>query len=493
MTQAPADSVYIGESVKPEFIYLRLANRHGLITGATGTGKTVTLQGLAEGFSDQGVPVFCADVKGDLSGVAEMGEPKSWIEARANEIDYTPNFQAYPVIFWDLFGEQGQPIRATIAQLGSLLLSRLMDLSETQEGILNIAFTIADDEKLPLVDLKDLRALLEDLAARADELTGDYSNITEKSVGSIQRTLLVLEQQVGSCWFGEPAREISDLIMRTAPDGRGYISVLAAEGLMQSPRVYATFLLFLLSKLVEELPEVGDPDKPRLVFFFDEAHMLFKDAPKALLERVEQVLHLIRSKGVGIYFVTQDPLDIPDTVSRQLGTRIQHTLHAYMPAEQKAVAQTFRGNPTIDIERAIMQLGIGEALVSTLDQNGQSSMVELTWVRPPNSRVGPITDAERNAVINASPVEYDAGVKRDSAYEILQKRTGWLVDAEATLVAAEQGDADAQVNLGFMYKSGHGVPRDAAEAVQWFRRAANQGNAEAQDNLRAWASDARRW
>ena len=229
------------------------------------------------------------------------------------------------------------------------------------------------------------------------------------------------------------------------------------------------------------------------MFFFDEAHMLFKDAPKALLERVEQVLHLIRSKGVGIYFVTQDPLDIPDTVSRQLGTRIQHTLHAYMPAEQKAVAQTFRGNPTIDIERAIMQLGIGEALVSTLDQNGQSSMVELTWVRPPNSRVGPITDAERNAVINASPVEYDAGVKRDSAYEILQKRTGWLVDAEATLVAAEQGDADAQVNLGFMYKSGHGGPRDAAEAVQWFRRAANQGNAEAQDNLRAWASDARRW
>ena len=237
MTQAPADSVYIGESVKPEFIYLRLANRHGLITGATGTGKTVTLQGLAEGFSDQGVPVFCADVKGDLSGVAEMGEPKSWIEARANEIDYTPNFQAYPVIFWDLFGEQGQPIRATIAQLGSLLLSRLMDLSETQEGILNIAFTIADDEKLPLVDLKDLRALLEDLAARADELTGDYSNITEESVGSIQRALLVLEQQVGSCWFGEPAREISDLIMRTAPDGRGYISVLAAEGLIQSPRV----------------------------------------------------------------------------------------------------------------------------------------------------------------------------------------------------------------------------------------------------------------
>ena len=370
--KAPDDSVYIGQSVKPEFIYLRLANRHGLITGATGTGKTVTLQGLAEGFSDQGVPVFCADVKGDLSGVAEEGEPKPWIEARAKEIGYKVEYRAYPVIFWDLFGEQGHPIRATVSEVGPLLLSRLMDLSEAQEGVLNIAFKIADDEKMPLLDLKDLQALLEDLAARAGTLTTKYGNITKASVGSIQRSLLVLEQQGASHFFGEPALKIADL-MRTARDGRGYISVLAAEKLMESPRLYATFLLFLLSELFEEMPEVGDPNKPKLVFFFDEAHLLFKDAPKALLEKVEQVVRLIRSKGVGVYFVTQNPLDIPDTVSRQLGNRIQHALRAFTPAEQKAVrsaAQTFRKNPKIDTEQAIMQLGIGEELVSSLDQKG---------------------------------------------------------------------------------------------------------------------------
>ena len=443
--KAPAGSVYIGQSIKPEslpeFIYLRLANRHGLITGATGTGKTVTLQGLAEGFSEAGVPVFCADVKGDLSGIAEKGEPKGWIEARAKEIGYTPNFQAYPVIFWDLFGEQGHPIRATIAQLGPLLLSRLMDLSEAQEGILNIAFKIADDEKLPLVDLNDLRALLENLAARADTLTTKYGNVTKASVGSIQRSLLVLEQQGASHFFGEPALKIADL-MRTARDGRGYISVLAADRLMESPRLYATFLLFLLSELFEKLPEVGDPDKPKLVFFFDEAHLLFRDAPKALLEKVEQVVRLIRSKGVGVYFVTQNPLDIPDTVSRQLGNRVQHALRAFTPIEQKAVkaaATTFRKNPKIDTEQAIMQLGIGEALVSTLDQKGQPSIVELTLVRPPNGRVGPITEAERRAVIDASPVrgEYDERAERESASEMLQKRT------EDRSEAAQADDKDA--------------------------------------------------
>ncbi len=422
----PEGSVYIGKSVKPEFIYLRLANRHGLITGATGTGKTVTLQGLAEGFSSQGVPVFCADVKGDLSGVAETGEPKSWIEARAKEIGFTPEFQAYPVIFWDLFGKQGHPIRATVSELGPLLLSRLMDLSEAQEGVLNIAFKIANDEKLPLIDLKDMQSLLENLAKRAGELTTKYGNITKASVGSIQRALLVLEQQGAAHFFGEPALKITDL-MRTARDGRGYISVLAADTLMESPRLYATFLLFLLSDLFEELPEVGDPDKPKLVFFFDEAHLLFKDAPKALLEKVEQVVRLIRSKGVGVYFVTQNPLDIPDTVSRQLGNRVQHALRAFTPMEQKAVkaaATTFRKNPKIDTEKAIMELGIGEALVSTLDAKGQPSMAERTLVRPPNSRVGPITEAERKAVIDASPVSgvYDEAVERQSAHEMLQRR-----------------------------------------------------------------------
>jgi DNA helicase HerA-like ATPase len=439
---APANSVYIGQSVKPEFIYLRLANRHGLITGATGTGKTVTLQGLAEGFSDQGVPVFCADVKGDLSGVAEQGEPKPWIEARDKEIGFTQDYRAYPVIFWDLFGEKGHPIRATVSELGPLLLSRLMDLSEAQEGVLNIAFKIADDEKLPLLDLKDLQALLQDLADRASELTTKYGNITKASIGSIQRSLLVLQQQGADHFFGEPALKVSDL-MRVSRDGRGYISVLVADKLMESPRLYATFLLFLMSELFEELPEVGDPDKPKLVFFFDEAHLLFKDAPKALLEKVEQVVRLIRSKGVGIYFVTQNPLDIPDTVSRQLGNRVQHALRAFSPLEQKAVkaaATTFRANPAFDTEKAIMELGIGEALVSTLDEKGQPTMVQKTLVRPPNSRVGPITDAERKAVINASPVEgvYDETEDRESAYEMLQKRTSAHVQAEAEATGDDQ-------------------------------------------------------
>jgi DNA helicase HerA-like ATPase len=451
--KAPEASVYIGQSVKPEYIWLRLANRHGLITGATGTGKTVTLQGLAEGFSDAGVPVFCADVKGDLSGVAEKGEPKGWIEARAKEIGYTVEYKAYPVIFWDLFGEQGAPIRATVSEMGPLLLSRLMNLNDTQEGVLNIAFKIADDEKLPLLDLKDLQALLEDLATR-DDLTTKYGNVAKATVGSIQRSLLVLEQQGASHFFGEPALNIKDL-MRTDRSGQGYISVLAADKLMESPRLYATFLLFLLSELFEELPEVGDPDKPKLVFFFDEAHLLFRDAPKALLEKVEQVVRLIRSKGVGVYFVTQNPLDIPDTVSRQLGNRVQHALRAFTPAEQKAVraaAQTFRKNPSIDTEQAIMQLGIGEALVSTLDEKGQPTVVEKTWVKPPNARVGPITEAERKAVIAASPVrgEYEQVEDRESAYEILQKRTAKRVEAEA---APEDDAAPAKRKTGTASRS----------------------------------------
>jgi DNA helicase HerA-like ATPase len=447
--KAPADSVYIGQSVKPEFIYLRLANRHGLITGATGTGKTVTLQGLAEGFSDQGVSVFCADVKSDLSGLAEPGEPKPWIEARAKEIGFKNEFRGYPVIFWDLFGELGHPIRSTVSEMGPLLLARLMNLGDVQEGVLNIAFKIAADEKMPLLDLKDLQALLENLSARADTLTTKYGNIAKASIGSIQRSLLVLEQQGGAHFFGEPVLDINDL-MRKDGSGRGYISILAAQKLMDSPRLYATFLLFLLAELFEKLREVGDLDKPKLVFFFDEAHLLFKDAPKALLEKVEQVVRLIRSKGVGVYFVTQNPLDIPDTVSGQLGNRVQHALRAFTPAEQKAVkaaATTFRANPAFNTEKAIMELGVGEALVSTLDAKGQPTMVERTLVRPPNSRVAPVTDAERKAVIKASnavlDTDYAETIDRESAYEILRQRGAKQADAQTA-----QTDDKARARTG---------------------------------------------
>lgn len=495
--KAPDDSIYIGQSVKPEFIFLRLANRHGLITGATGTGKTVTLQGLVEGFSNQGVPVFCSDVKGDLSGVAEKGGAKSWIEKRAKLIGYEVDYRASPVIFWDLFGEKGHPIRTTISELGPLLLSRLMDLSDAQEGVLNIAFKIADDEKLPLLDLKDLQALLQDLAARAGELTTKYGNITKASVGTIQRSLLVLEQQGADHFFGEPALKISDL-MRVTRDGRGYVSVLAADKLMQSPRLYATFLLFLLSELFEEMPEVGDPDKPKLVFFFDEAHLLFRDAPKALLEKVEQVVRLIRSKGVGVYFVTQSPLDVPDTVSRQLGNRLQHALRAFTPAEQKAVrsaADTFRTNPKIDTKKAIMELGIGEALVSTLDVKGQPTVVERTLIRPPNSRPGPITAAERKAIIKASPVsgDYDEVLDRKSAYEILAKRTKELAEAaESKEIAKSKGDTErakkkesAEEEGGGLFDWVFGTGRKKGKRLTAGQRAAREVTRRSADEIGA--------
>ncbi|MHA1132888.1 MAG: helicase HerA-like domain-containing protein [Alphaproteobacteria bacterium] len=441
--ELPDDCVFIGKSDKPEYILLKLANRHGLITGATGTGKTVTLQGLAESFSDQGVPVFCADVKGDLSGVAEMGVEKGWIKERAAMLGYEVPYSAHPVIFWDLFGEQGHPIRTTVTELGPLLLSRLMDLSDAQEGVLNIAFRIADDEKLPLLDLKDLQSLLQNLASRAKDLTTKYGNVSKVSIGAIQRSLLVLEQQGAEYFFGEPALDVRKDLMREDSDGRGYISVLAADMLMQSPRLYATFLLFLLSELFEELPEVGDPKKPKLVFFFDEAHLLFRDAPKVLLEKVEQVVRLIRSKGVGVYFVTQNPRDIPDTVSRQLGNRVQHALRAFTPSEQKAVkaaAETFRENPDIDTETAIMELGIGEALVSTLDKKGQPSMVEHTFIKPPSSQVGPLSPKQRRAIIEDSPVAgvYDEVLDRKSAYEILKKRTEQRAKELAEAEAADE-------------------------------------------------------
>ncbi len=420
-------AVYIGQSEKREELLLKLANRHGLITGATGTGKTVTLQILAEGFSAAGVPVFAADIKGDLSGVAKEGEPKDFLLKRAKTIGFDDyGFEAYPTIFWDLFGKQGHPIRTTISEMGPLLISRLMGLTEAQEGALNIAFRIADEEGLLLLDLKDLRSMLSDLAGRGGTLSTDYGNVDRRTIGAIQRRLIVLEEQGGENFFGEPALELSDL-MRTTRDGRGYINILAADELMRSPQLYATFLLWLMSELFEELPEVGDPDKPKLVFFFDEAHLLFNEAPASLLTKVEQVVRLIRSKGVGIYFVTQNPLDVPDTVLAQLGNRVQHALRAFTPRDQKAVkaaATTFRQNPTFNTEEVITQLGVGEALISTLDAKGVPSMVARTLVRPPSGQLGPITPDERKNLVRNSPVLglYDDAVDRESAYERLQMK-----------------------------------------------------------------------
>ncbi len=443
MSEHSDHAVFLGKSVKREELLLRLANRHGLITGATGTGKTVSLQIIAEGLSQQGVPVFAADVKGDLSGLAAAGESKPALEKRAETIGFEDyRYEAFPVIFWDLFGEQGHPIRATLRDMGALLLSRLLELNDVQEGVLNIAFRLASDEKMPLIDLKDLRALIAHVSERAEELSAKYGNVSKSSVGAIQRRLLVLEEQAAAHFFGEPALDIGDF-MRTDKDGRGIIGILAADRLMASPRLYATFLLWLLSKLFEELPEVGDPEKPKLVFFFDEAHLLFDEAPKALLERIEQIARLIRSKGVGVFFVTQNPLDVPDTVSSQLGNRIQHALRAYTPREQRAVraaATTFRPNPEFDAERVILDLGVGEALVSMLEKKGEPSVVQRTLIRPPSSRLGPLTLEEREAVIAASPVlgVYDTAEDRISAHEILERRAK---EKEAQAQAGETGSA----------------------------------------------------
>jgi uncharacterized protein len=419
-------TIFVGRSSKPEVLTLALANRHGLVTGATGTGKTVTLQVLAEGLSRAGVSVFAADVKGDLSGVSEVGEAKEAFVTRAKSLgfDYEPD--QFPVVFWDLFGEQGHPIRATISEVGPLLLSRLMDLNDVQEGVINICFRVADEQGLAILDLKDLRAVLGFISDHAAQLTVQYGNVSKATIGTIQRQLLVLENQGGSKFFGEPALALKDFI-RTDRDGRGFINILAADKLMESPRLYATFLLWLLSELFEELPEVGDPPKPKLCFFFDEAHLLFNDAPKALLDKIEQVVRLIRSKGVGVYFVTQNPFDVPDKVLAQLGNRVQHALRAFTPRDQKAVraaAETFRANPKLDTAKVIMELGKGEALVSFLEGNGTPSMVERCVIRPPSARLGPITPEERKALIAASPVKgkYDQAIDSESAYEVLQQR-----------------------------------------------------------------------
>lgn len=448
------DAIYLGTSRKPddsinkpEYLNLKLANRHGLITGATGTGKTVSLQILTEGFSNAGVPVFCADVKGDLSGLAAKGEAKDFLAKRAETIgldDY--QFQEFPVIFWDLFGKQGHQVRTTLSEMGPLLLSRLLDLNETQEGVLNIAFKLADDEGMLLLDLKDLRALLISMGERSKELTSAYGYVSKPSIGAIQRQLLVLEQQGGEGFFAEPALQISDL-MRTTRDGRGAVSILAADKLMQSPRLYATFLLWLLSELFEELPEVGDLDRPKLVFFFDEAHLLFDEAPKVLVDKVEQVVKLIRSKGVGVYFVTQNPVDIPDSVLSQLGNRVQHALRAFTPKEQKAVrvaADTFRPNPDFEAKDVIMEMGVGEALVSTLMKKGVPSIVQRTLIRPPSSRLGALTKKERADIIKMSPVgaQYDKTLDRESAYEMLKKAAEEAAKREAEMREREDGERE---------------------------------------------------
>lgn len=419
-----------------------LANRHGLITGATGTGKTITLQGLAEGFSRIGVPVFMADVKGDLTGITQAGRIGEKLAAVLAERGITPPPPAAcPATLWDVFGEQGHPVRATVTDMGPLLLARMLALNETQAGVLNLVFRIADDNGLLLLDLKDLRAMLQHVGDNASEYTTEYGNVSAASVGAIQRGLLQIEEQGGDRFFGEPMLDIADFMQTVS--GQGVVNVLAADKLMNAPRLYATFLLWMLSELFEQLPEVGDLDKPKLVFFFDEAHLLFKDAPAALVERIELVVRLVRSKGVGVYFVTQNPLDIPDTVLSQLGNRVQHALRAFTPRDQKAVkaaASTMRGNPGLDIETAITELAVGEALVSLLDEKGRPSITQRVFVIPPGSQIGPITPAQRQALIGGSLVAgvYEKTVDRESAYEKLKGRAEVSVE-QAADARAEAG------------------------------------------------------
>jgi uncharacterized protein len=448
------DGLFIGTGGGArQVINWKRANRHGLIAGATGTGKTVTLQVMAEGFSRNGVPVFVSDVKGDLSGMAMAGaatqKNHEIFAARAAEIgDSEWVYSDNPVQFWDLFGESGHPVRTTVSEMGPLMLARLMDLNEVQEGVLTIAFHVADKDGLLLLDLDDLQAMLANIAERADELTITYGNVSKQSVGTIQRSLLQLRSQGGEHFFGEPALDIHDFIT-TDDKGRGMINILAAEKLMQSPKLYSTFLLWLLSELFETLPEIGDPDKPKLVFFFDEAHLLFNDAPKALTEKIEQVVRLIRSKGVGVYFITQNPIDIPDTVAGQLNNRVQHKLNAFTPRDQaavKAAAETFRANPDVDVATAITELKVGEALVSVLQADGSPTPVERTLIKPPASRTGPLSPQERGVMITTDAVgdKYDDLIDRESAEEILLAKAGQAAAAaEEADAAEEQAKLDA--------------------------------------------------
>ncbi|WP_338467098.1 helicase HerA-like domain-containing protein [Novosphingobium sp. ZN18A2] len=446
------DDIYLGlaDNGENQHLLLSRANRHGLVAGATGTGKTVTLQSIAEQFSRDGVPVFVADVKGDLSGISMPGSSTfkhtDKIEGRVKELGIENwAYEDNPAIFWDLYGDQGHPIRTTISEMGPLLLARLMDLNETQEGVLNIAFRYADDNGLLLIDLADLQSVLVATAENAAELATKYGNVTKASVGAIQRQLLSFESQGADRFFGEPAFEINDFL-KLDDKGRGYVNILAADKLMQSPKLYATFLLWLMSDLFEALPEVGDPEKPKLVFFFDEAHLLFDDAPDALLDKVEQVVRLIRSKGVGVYFVTQNPIDIPEKVAGQLGNRVQHALRAFTPRDQRAIkaaAETFRINPKLDVAEAITELKVGEALVSTLDADGAPGVVQRTLIAPPRSRLGPITAKERAIIQSVSPFEgkYDTAVNRESAAEVLARKAE---DAAAAAKVIDEKGEEAQ-------------------------------------------------
>jgi len=476
---------------------LRRANRHGLIAGATGTGKTVTLQGIAEGFSKAGVPVFVADVKGDLAGLAMAGSPTASnfdaFRARAAEIGESDWRQTdFPVIFWDLFGASGHPVRTTISEMGPLLLARLMNLNEVQEGVLALVFKVADEQGMLLLDLADLQAMLAWAAENAADLSARYGNVTRATVGSIQRQLLQLESQGGDHFFGEPALDIHDM-MTIAEDGRGTISVLAADRLMAAPKLYATFLLWLLSELFETLPEVGDPDKPKLVFFFDEAHLLFDDAADALVDKVEQVVRLIRSKGVGVYFITQNPIDIPDDIAGQLGNRVQHKLNAFTPREQKAVqsaAETFRANPGVDVATAITELKVGEALVSLLQPDGSPTPVARTLIAPPSSRVGPVTDQERAILISTSAVagKYETLVNRESAAELLAAKAG---DAKAAAEKARAEADTAKVQAEAAKAAAQQAKLDAAAQARADREAARAAEVQARAEERAQAAAAR--
>lgn len=460
------DAIFIGGGGEgygqPQYLNLKYANRHGLIAGATGTGKTVTLQILAEQFSAQGVPVFLSDIKGDLSGLAKPGSENSKLHGAFTERAATIGFSefaytSYPVTFWDIFGRQGHPVRCTISEMGPLLLARLLDLSEAQEGILNIAFRIADEQGMALLDLKDLQALLVWLGENRKTVGLRYGNISTASVGAIQRRLLVLENEGGAGLFGEPALDLGDLMSRD-DQGRGRINILAGTDLMSAPKLYATFLLWLLSELFETLPEIGDPDKPKLVFFFDEAHLLFDDAPKALIDKVEQVARLIRSKGVGVYFVTQNPADIPEDVLGQLGNRVQHALRAFTAKDRRELAQAaenYRENPAFETEDAIREVGVGEAVTSMLQKKGVPGIVERTLIRPPSSQLGPVTQAERNGVIAASPFagKYDDTLNRESAFEILEARAN-AAAAEAEAAETRAADEDGLDNAMREYNAG---------------------------------------
>ena len=480
-----------------EELNLKRANRHGLIAGATGTGKTVTLQGLAEGFSRAGVPVFVADVKGDLAGLAMAGSPMAPTHApfaaRAAEIGMSDwAYGDNPVVFWDLFGKAGHPVRTTISEMGPLLLARLMNLNEVQEGVLQLVFKVADEQGMLLIDLADLQAMLAWAAENAQDLSARYGNVTRATVGTIQRQLLQLEAQGGDNFFGEPALDIHDMLV-VGEDGRGTVNVLAADKLMAAPKLYATFLLWLLSELFEALPEVGDPDKPKLVFFFDEAHLLFDDAAPALLDKVEQVVRLIRSKGVGVYFITQNPIDVPDDVAGQLGNRIQHKLNAFTPREQKAVqsaAETFRASPGLDVTTAITELKVGEALVSLLQPDGAPSPVARTLIRPPFSRVGPLTDKERAIIISTSSIagKYDTPVNRESAAEMLAAKAG-DAKAAAEKAAAEAAAAKAQAEAA--RAAAAQAKLDAQEQARRDREAARAAEMQARAEERARAAAAR--